>query len=632
VGELLVALVRDRADVLLKKAEIGELHEELVREASIRFNAATGVGEINSWRNSLPAFLGDLQDAGLGHLEVLLEHRLPLTPKRVDALLCGTDPRTGRNSYVLVELKQWSNAEQRDDGLVMVPRYGQPVLHPVEQVRGYCEYLVDFTPFLADGQAGVYGIAYLHNTTAEGWKLRNYRVDEYGRLYTRDERGELIAELRRLLDPQGARTEALRAADELLHADVKPSKQLLAVAAAEVKEREQFVLLDQQRVAYKIVEQAVDRAHQENTKTVVIVLGGPGSGKSVLALSLLGDLSRRGRPVMHATGSKAFTETMRKVVGSRNSRVKSLFTFFNNYVGAEPNTLDMIICDEAHRIRETSTNRFTKAEVRALAKRQVQELIAVARTPVFLLDEHQVVRPGEMGTEREIRAEAEKVGCRVEVVRLEDQFRCGGSQLYEQWVLRLLGLDPRGPISWSELIRGSDETYRVAALPTPTALESWLTAQNPGGADTARIAAGYCWRWSDPETIDGVKKLVDDVVIGAWRRPWNAKPEKAVPGIPPAHFWASDDRGFGQVGCIYTAQGFEYDWSGVIFGDDFVRRDGGWVSRPEYSFDTPVKRAKTDFPALLRNTYKVLLTRGMKATAVYSTDPDTQDFLDQICR
>jgi hypothetical protein len=632
VGELLVALVRDRADVLLKKAEAGELPDELAQQAWFRFNAATGVGEINSWRNSLPAFLRDLHDADLGHVEVLLEHRLPLTPKRVDALLCGTDPTTGRNSYVLVELKQWSNAEQRDDGLVMVPQYGQPVLHPVEQVRGYCEYLVDFTPFLADGHAGVYGIAYLHNTTSEGWKLRNYRVDEYGRLYTRDERGELIDELRRLLDPRGARTEALRAADDLLQADVKPSKQLLAVAAAEVKDREQFVLLDQQRVAYKIVEQAVERAHRENTKTVVIVLGGPGSGKSVLALSLLGDLSRRGRPVMHATGSKAFTETMRKVVGSRNSRVKSLFTFFNNYVGTEPNTLDMIICDEAHRIRETSTNRFTKAEVRALAKRQVQELIAVARTPVFLLDEHQVVRPGEMGTEREIRAEAEKAGCRVEVVRLEDQFRCGGSQLYEEWVLRLLGLDPRGPIAWSDLAGSSDETYRVAALPSPTALESWLLAQNSGSADTARIAAGYCWRWNDPKMVDGTLRLVDDVVIGEWRRPWNAKPEKSVPGVPPAHFWASDDRGFGQVGCIYTAQGFEYDWSGVIFGDDFVRRGGSWVSRREYSFDTPVKRAKTDFPALVRNTYKVLLTRGMKATAVYSTDPETQTFLEEMCR
>ena len=256
----------------------------------------------------------------------------------------------------------------------------------------------------------------------------------------------------------------------------------------------------------------------------------------------------------------------------------------------------------------------------------------MARTPVFLLDEHQVVRPGEMGTEREIRAEAEKIGCHVEVVRLEDQFRCGGSQLYEEWVLRLLGLDPRGPAGWSELARGSDETYRVAALPSPTALESWLTLQNPGGADTARIAAGYCWRWSDPETVDGTRRLVDDVVIGAWRRPWNAKPEKSVPGVPPAHFWASDVRGFGQVGCIYTAQGFEYDWSGVIFGGDFVRRGGAWVSRRGYSFDTPVKRARTDFPALVRNTYKVLLTRGMKATAVHSTDPETQEFLELMCR
>jgi uncharacterized protein len=632
-GGFLVALVRDRADVLLRKAEAGELHELLAQQARMQFDAGTGIGEINSWRLSLPALLTDLQEAGLGHVEVLLEHRLPLTPKRVDALLCGVHPTTGQNSYVLVELKQWSNAVVRDDGRVSIPHYGgEPVQHPGDQVRGYCEYLVDYTPFLADGHAGVYGIAYLHNATAEGWKLRHYRIDEYGRLYTRDERAELIDELRRLLDPAATAEKAKRAADELLKADVRPSKQLLVLAAQEVKEREQFVLLDQQRVAYQIVEQAVDRSRHENTKTVVIVLGGPGSGKSVIALSLLGNLSRRGRAVMHATGSKAFTETMRKVVGSRNSRVKSLFSFFNTYVTAEPNGLDLLICDEAHRIREKSTNQWTSAAVRAVAKRQVQELIAAARTPVFLLDEHQVVRPGEMGTEQEIRAEAEKAGCRVEVVRLQGQFRCGGSQLYEQWVLRLLGLHPLGPIAWSELARDSDETYRVAALPTPTALESWLVGQNPGSADTARITAGYCWRWSDPEVVDGTKRLVDDVVIGDWRRPWNAKPEKAVPGVPASHFWASDARGFGQVGCIYTAQGFEYDWSGVIFGDDFVRRDGAWLPRREYSFDTPVKRAKTEFPALVRNTYKVLLTRGMKATAVFSTDPETQEFLEQMCR
>lgn len=627
-----MALVRDRADVLLKKAEAGELHELLAHQARMRFNAGSGVGEVNSWRLSLPALLTDVQDAGLGHVEVLLEHRLPLTPKRVDALLCGVHPKTGQNSYVLVELKQWTNAVERDDGRVTIPQYGEPVQHPVDQVRGYCEYLVDYTPFLADGHAGVYGIAYLHNATAEGWRLRRYQVDAYGRLYTRDQRAALIDELRRLLDPAAPADDARRAADDLLQAPLRPTKQLLALAAEEVRDREQFVLLDEQRLAYQIVEQAVERSRRENTKTVVIVLGGPGSGKSVIALSLLGNLSRRGRAVMHATGSKAFTETMRKVVGSRNSRVKSLFAFFNNYVTAEPNSLDLLICDEAHRVRETSTNRFTRPEVRAVAKRQIQELIAAARTPVFLLDQHQVVRPGEMGSLDEIRSEAEQAGCRVEVVHLDGQFRCGGSRLYEEWVLRLLGLDGRGPVAWSELARDTDETYRVAALPTPTALESWLTSRHPGSKDTARIAAGYCWRWSDPETVDGVRRLVDDVVIGDWRRPWNAKPDKAVPDVPPSHFWASDDRGFGQVGCIYTAQDFEYDWSGVIFGDDFVRRGGAWVARREFSFDTPVKRAKAEFPALVRNTYKVLLTRGMKATAVYSTDPETQAFLDQMCR
>lgn len=171
----------------------------------------------------------------------------------------------------------------------------------------------------------------------------------------------------------------------------------------------------------------------------------------------------------------------------------------------------------------------------------------------------------------------------------------------------------------------------MAALPGPEALESWLTAQNPGSGDTARIAAGYCWRWSDPVVVDGRKALVDDVVIGDWRRPWNAKPEKPVPGAPASHFWASDTRGFGQVGCIYTAQGFEYDWAGVIIGDDFVRRGDRWVAQRDRSFDGQVKRASDEeFPALVRNTYKVLLTRGMKATALYSTDPETQRFLEQM--
>jgi uncharacterized protein len=630
-----VALVRDRADILLKKAEADELHELLAQQARIRFNAGTGVAEINSWRHSLPALLTDLQDAGLSHVEVLLEHRLPYTPKRVDALLCGVDPTTRRPSYILVELKQWTNAVSVDDDLVHVPHYGeQPVLHPAEQVRRYCRQLVDFTPMLAtDG--GVHGLAYLHNAGAEGWRLSRYKIDEFGQLYTRDDRSEFIARLTALLDTDPeTRPAARRAADDLLAARTEPSRQLLAHAFEEIRHREQFVLLDEQQVAFRIVQQAVEAAGDDNTKTVVVVLGGPGSGKSVVALSLLGELSRAGRRVLHATGSSSFTNTLRKiVVGSRSNRVQQMFVYFNSFIGERKNSLDVLICDEAHRLRETSVNRFTKADRRAVAKRQIEELIDVAYTPVFLLDEHQVVRPGEMGTRAEIRAAAEAAGCRVRVVELEGQYRCGGSVLYDQWVLRLLGLTSLPPVPWSTLTNGSDDHYRVAALPSPEALESWLTSQNPGGGDTARIAAGYCWPWSDPKVVDGTKALVDDVVVGDWRRPWNAKPEKPVRGIPASHFWASDPRGFGQVGCIYTAQGFEYDWSGVIFGNDFVRRGNTWMARRDRSFDGQVKRAgEEEFPALVRNTYKVLLTRGMKATAMYSTDPETQEFLEQMCR
>jgi uncharacterized protein len=630
-----VALVRDAASSLLTKARAKELHELLEQQARIRFDAATGRSEVRSWEMSLPPFLADLQEAGLGHVEVLLEHKLPYSPKRVDALLCGVHPKTRKPSYVLVELKQWTNAESIGDDLVYLPHYGQPVLHPAEQVRRYCQQLVDFTPALANGSGGVYGIAYLHNAGAEGWRMRQYRLDEYGRLYTRDERQELLDALASRLSTDAAtRPDARRAADDLLAARTEPSKQLLAHAADEVKHREQFVLLDEQQVAFKTVEQAVELASDENTKTVVIVLGGPGSGKSVVALSLLGELSRAGRRVLHATGSSSFTNTLRKiVVGSRSSRAQQMFVFFNSFIGERKNSLDVLVCDEAHRIRETSVKRFTRREKRAAAKRQVEELIDVARVPVFLLDEHQVVRPGEMGTEAEIRAAAEAAGCQVRVVRLHGQYRCGGSELYDQWVLRLLGLSSLAPVPWSTLTENTDETYRVAALPSPEALESWLELQNPGGGDTARIAAGYCWPWSDPVSTESGKALVDDVVIGNWRRPWNAKPDKAVPGVPASHFWASDRRGFGQVGCIYTAQGFEYDWSGVIFGDDFVRRGDSWVARRDRSHDGLVRRATDEeFPALVRNTYKVLLTRGMKATAMYSVDPETHNFLERIAR
>lgn len=627
-----MALVRRSAAELLVEAKADRLHVLLNEQARFQLDSRVGASEVRSWQRSLPPLLTDLLDAGLGDVEVLLEHKLPHSPKRVDVVLCGIHPRSGDASYVLVELKQWSKAEQNVANLVTIDAYSDPVLHPVEQVRGYCEYLVDSTPALAERQNCVHGIAYLHNALSSGVSsLRQYEPSEYGQLYTLDDKSALISRLRGVLAQDGHRDAAVRAADDFLGFHHAPSRPLLNLAAQEIKDREQFVLLDEQRLAYELVIQAVHEARAANTKTVVIVLGGPGSGKSVIALSLLGELARRGRAVHHATGSSAFTRTMRKVAGHRNSRVQSLFKYFNNYTASEPRELDVLICDEAHRIRESSVNRYTKKDVRERAGRQVNELIRVASVPVFLLDENQIVRPGEMGSLAEIEAAANAADCKVKVVRLQGQFRCGGSAAFDTWVARLLGLDQRKPIEWGELASSLDDDFCVASAASPEAMESWLINKRNQEGGTARIAAGYCWRWRDPVTTETGKHLVPDVVIGSWERPWNAKPDKRVPDAPESFYWASDERGFGQVGCIYTAQGFEYDWAGVIFGPDFVRRDGQWLARREYSHDPAVKKAdELHFGALIRNTYKVLLTRGMQGVCVYSTDPETQEFLEHM--
>ncbi|WP_448630969.1 DNA/RNA helicase domain-containing protein [Cellulomonas soli] len=440
-------------------------------------------------------------------------------------------------------------------------------------------------------------------------------------MFTGQRRADLHDWLRSRLAPDSG----VRAADDLLGSHVAPSRQLLTVAAQEVREREQFVLLDEQRVAHELVLSEVRRAREADTKTVVVIAGGPGSGKSVIALSLLGDLAREGRTVMHATGSRSFTQTLRQVAGKGSSRTKSLFAYFNSFMTAEKNGLDVLILDEAHRLRLTSVNRYTRKEVRAVARPQVDELFDAARVPVFLLDQFQVVRPGEMGSVAEIEAHAAARGLQVCQINLQAQFRSGGSDAYLDWVLRLLGLRDGGPVEWRD-----EPTFTVEVAESPEAMTARLEAQISQGMN-ARITAGYCWPWSDPRS-DGT--LVDDVVIGDWHRPWNVRGERGVPGAPPSALWATVEGGFGQVGCVYTAQGFEYSWNGVILGPDLVWRDDRWVARREHNKDPDFRSRKAvddaTFDRLVRHVYKVLLTRGMAGTLLYSVDPETQDRLRQL--
>ena len=620
-----MALLRSSVAGMESQLASGSVVEQLMSRLLATTGRRPGEGEVRSWKASLPILVSDLVSAGLSNVEVLVEYQLPLTSKRVDAVLAGTDPKTGRDSYVLVELKQWHAADAYEDSpsLVHIDAYGnRPVLHPLEQVAGYAEYLVDYLPGLSTGEAKVVSCAYLHNATRMTVAdLFDYRERPDSVLFTGDSKSDFHNFLSQHLDSSSSGVES---ADRLLSMRSAPSRQLLAVAAEEIQHREQFVLLGEQRAAYELVMHEVAQARRADHKTIVIITGGPGSGKSVIALSLMGELARQGHTVLHATGSRSFTQTLRVVAGKGSTRVKSMFKYFNSFMEAEPNSLDVLILDEAHRIRETSVNRYTKKHLRT-ERPQVDELMAAARVPVFLLDQYQVVRPGELGTVEEIRDYAADKGYQVREVSLDDQFRCGGSEGYITWVQRLLGLTPDGPGVWEP-----DGAFEVSVANSPEQMEAFLAAKASEGFG-ARMTAGYCWPWSDP---DSNGNLVPDVVIGNWSKPWNLKSDRAVGGAPPSALWATDPAGFGQVGCIYTAQGFEYDWNGVIFGPDLVWRDDHWETvrsaNKDPDFRNTKKVSNEEFHRLVLNVYKVLLTRGMMGTLVYSVDAETQQFLSSL--
>ncbi|CAM5564677.1 AAA+ ATPase domain-containing protein OS=Streptomyces glaucescens OX=1907 GN=SGLAU_32940 PE=4 SV=1 [Streptomyces glaucescens] len=265
-----------------------------------------GTSEVRSWERSIPVLAAALNDAGLGDVEVMLEYALPLNSKRADVVLAGVHPATGEPSYVVVELKQWSEVLPHEDDptLCHVESYTHPVLNPIEQVRRYCDYLVNFNGAVAEHGHRVSGVAFLHNATEfDVAGLREIERDGHGLLFTGQRRGEFLDHLRSKLSD---RHSGARAADELLSGATVPSKQLMSVAAEEVRERQQFVLLDEQQVAYRTVLNAVEKAKRADRKEIVVVTGGPGTGKSVIALQLLGELYAACMPALHATGSQSF--------------------------------------------------------------------------------------------------------------------------------------------------------------------------------------------------------------------------------------------------------------------------------------------------------------------------------------
>jgi hypothetical protein len=612
-------LLRGSAAALARQAAARSMVPHLTEQFRFQYGYNPSHSEIRSWERSIPALLDQLTEAGLGEVEVIVEYRLPLTSKRADVVLVGQHPRGGP-SCVVVENKQWSRVElvDVDHRLVQVAGVGlQEHLHPQEQVRGYVEYLGDFNRYLGEHPGSLAGFAFLHNaSSANIAALRHPDLADlsFFRAFAADE----VAALRSWLTARLAAVPGAEFADAFLASKVAPSKQLLRLVRQEIAANPQFTLLDDQKAAYEVVLRAVEHAKRADAKEVVLITGGPGTGKSVIAVALLAELARRGYNVSHATGSRSFTTTLRSVVGRRRGpRAGQLFRYINIFGDAERNSLDVLIVDEAHRVRLFGTNRWIPAARRRPGVQQADELVQAARVPVFLLDEHQVVRPQEAGTVDSLEQAAARNGAVVRRRDLNGQFRCGGSEIYVQWVEQLLGLREGGPRPWL-----GDDRFQLLLATSPAQMEDELRTKIADGY-VSRITAGFCWPWSRPRP-DGT--LVDDVVIGSWRRPWNLRADRPLNGIPPATLWATEDAGFGQVGCVYTAQGFEYDYGAVIIAADLVWRENHWEAHVAASRDPDLRHAD-NFDQLTRNTYKVLLTRALLGCVMYSVDDETRHML-----
>jgi len=242
---------------------------------------------------------------------------------------------------------------------------------------------------------------------------------------------------------------------------------------------------------------------------------------------------------------------------------------------------------------------------------------------VFFIDDRQSGRPSEIGSSRLIQEAAASIDARYDEQTLIAQFRCAGSDEFIDWADQLLGLRDTDVVQFDP---GASD-FELKVFDTPGILEAAVAEKDRAGY-SARMTAGFCWPWSDPRGGE----LVADVVIGEFRRPWNAKPDaRGIPKtVPKSHYWATDPRGITQVGCVYTAQGFEFDYVGVIWGEDLVVRNGEWQGVKTASRDSSVKRAPPErFAELVKNTYRVLLTRGLKGCFLYFTDDETRAFVER---
>ncbi len=591
-----------------------------------KMHRRTGQSELDSWKNSMNYMYMVLNDNAIpDDTGIAVEYNIPQTSKRVDFIISGLDENR-KESVVIVELKQWESLKAVEGRDALVETYTghgiRQVVHPSYQAWSYAALIKDYSDIVQDDDIELSPCAYLHNYEP---KEDDPLYAEQYQTYLDDAPAFTKKDLKKLREFIKKSVVWGDNGDTIYRIDngrIRPSRSLQDAIAGMVRGNDEFIMIDDQKVVYERILEVSAQCRKDHKKRTVIVKGGPGTGKTVVAVNLLARLTNEGQFVQYTSKNSAPRNVyLRKLKGVlKKSSIDNMFKGSGSYVDAPKNAVDTILVDEAHRLNEKS------GMFHNLGENQIKEIIRAAACSVFFIDEEQRVTLQDIGTVTEIRKWAFDQKSEVIEEELVSQFRCNGSDGYLAWLDNALEIRETANFD----MEGID--YDIRILDTPEQVRDLIYEKNRG-RNKSRLLAGYCWNW-----ISEGKNRSDvyDIQIGDFKMSWN---------LGNTTTWAIDEESVSEIGCIHTAQGLEFDYAGVIIGDDMIYRDGHIVTdytkraKTDQSVKGIKKMAKED-PAkaaetadmIIKNTYRTLMTRGMKGCYVYCTDRQLSDHLKELLK
>jgi len=551
---------------------------------------------------------------------VAIEYKIPTSSKRVDFILTGSN-ETESEVAIIVELKQWDKIQTtKEDGIVETFVGGgvRRVTHPSYQAWSYARLIKDFSEVVQNDNIEIIPCAYLHNYVQDE-AISDPFYEEYlekAPLFLRKESGDLTNFIKKFIKYGDQKNTLLK----IDNGKIKPSKSLADSLNSLLKGNQEFVMIDEQKL---IFEQALTLSKQTNSKNkkVLIVEGGPGTGKSVVAINLLVAITKLNKLTQYITRNSAPRQVYEsKLAGSfKKSHISNLFSGSGSFHSVKPGLFDALIIDEAHRLNEKSGMFKNKGE------NQIKEIINAANFSIFFIDEDQKVTIHDIGEKEEIRKWAAEAGADVFETALTSQFRCNGSDGYLAW------LDNALQITETANTTLEDIDYDMRAFDSPASLRDCIYEKNKVN-NKARMVAGYCWKW-----LSKNNPLMDDIVFPefSFSAKWNLSDDGML--------WIIKEESVKEVGCIHTCQGLEVDYIGVIIGPDLIVRNGKVITdaSKRAAADSSVrgyKKLMKENPEetkdltdkIIKNTYRTLMTRGQKGCFVYSTDRETQEYFNGL--